>query len=700
MINEIHMEKFLKGLQEPKVDKSKKHFNEKFFESNLNKEQLAIVNNIIGPMIVIAGAGSGKTRVITYSVAKLISNGIKPSEIMLVTFTNKATDEMLKRVENLLGYEPKGLWGGTFHSLANRFIRIYTQQAGLKPAYSIIDQSDSLSLIKLLIDENYPKRNLEEIPSPKICFKILSNAINRNKSIITILKENYPNYAKDEIIIILKEIAKKYESRKIYNNFVDFNDLLVIWNKLLNTKEIAQNIAKKIKYVLVDEYQDTNYLQAQIIFKIAYINKNIMVVGDDAQSIYGFRGADFRNLLNFGKQFPNLKKYKLTHNYRSTSEILDLANNSISNNKIQFSKKMMSTRRNQKKPIHIAVSNDLEQANFIIEKIEEFRKRSFSYSDISILYRSNFHSLTLQKQLQSHKIPFIIRSGISFFEQSHIKDILAFSKIILNYHDELAWRRIFKIIPGIGKVNAEKIIQKIILEENLRESIFSYELTPQNLSGIRLNKKSIENITKFVEYFKEFSYKSIPIDIFNNTLKLIKNYVANNYNNSEKRLKDINILKEIYKEFSTIKELLDDMNLKANEIQNTSDNNTELNDHVVLSTIHRAKGLEWKCVFVISLSELLFPSAGNINNQYKLEEERRIFYVALTRAKDELFLIAPEESNIYKNYNCLKISRFIEELDENLYEKMTFSNNFNNTKKLYNKGYNFITADKLINNKE
>ncbi len=695
------MEKFLKNLQEPKGDKSKRFFNNEFFESNLNKEQLVIVNNIIGPMIVIAGAGSGKTRVITYSVAKLISDGIKPSEIMLVTFTNKATDEMLKRVEALLGYELKGLWGGTFHSLANRFIRIYTQQAGLKPAYSIIDQSDSLSLIKLLIDENYTNKILEDVPSPKLCFKILSNAINRNKSIITILKENYPYYAKGEYINILKEISKKYESRKRYNNFVDFNDLLVIWNKLLNTKEIAQNIAEKIKYILVDEYQDTNYLQAQIIYKIAHINKNIMVVGDDAQSIYGFRGANFRNLLNFGKWFPNMKKYKLTHNYRSTSEILDLANNSIFNNKIQFSKKMMSTRRNQKKPIHITVINDLEQANFIIEKIEEVRKRGFSYSDISILYRSNFHSLTLQKQLQSHKIPFIIRSGISFFEQSHIKDIIAFSKIILNHHDELAWRRIFAIIPGLGKVNAEKIIQKIISEENLRESIFSYELTPQNLSNIRLNKKSIENVSEFVEYFKNLSSKSIPIEIFNQTMKFIKDYLVKNYNNSEKRLKDINTLKEIYEEFSTIKELLDDLNLRTNEIKNISTNkDAELNDHVVLSTIHRAKGLEWKFVFIISLSENLFPSVGNITDQYKLEEERRIFYVALTRAKDELFLITPEESNTYKKYNCLKISRFIEELDKKLYEKITFKDNYHNTRKLYNKSLNFITADKLINNKD
>ncbi|MBY9007134.1 MAG: UvrD-helicase domain-containing protein [Candidatus Lokiarchaeota archaeon] len=693
------MEKFLKNSQESKSDNGKHFFDEKFFKINLNKEQLAIINNLRGPMIVIAGAGSGKTRIITYSVAKLISKGITPSEIMLVTFTNKATDEMLKRVKEILGYTPKGLWGGTFHSLANRFIRMYTIEAGLKPAYSIIDQSDSLSLIKFIRDECYQKKDLNFFPSPKLCFKIYSYAINKNKSITAILNENFSEYAQENNIKILNEILRKYEQRKVSDNFVDFNDLLIIWNKLLDSKDIAQKIAQKIKYVLVDEYQDTNYLQSQIVYKIAQLNNNIMVVGDDAQSIYGFRGADFKNLLGFEKLFPNFRKYKITHNYRSTSEILDLANDSIQNNKIQFSKKMISTRKNQKKPFHITVANDIEQADYIISKIIELKKKGISYSDISILFRSNYHSLTLQKQLQSHKIPFIIRSGLSFFEQSHIKDFLSFSKILQNQHDELAWRRILRIIPGIGKISAEKIINILLLDNTQKKLIFKSQSILQKIKNLKINKKSVGLISNLFNLFKDFNHKTNPIEIFKTTLKFSEYYIVNKSENPKKRITDINFLKEIYRQFKTIKDFLDDMNLNISETQKSSENDEKVKDQIILSTIHRAKGLEWKIVFLISLTEMLFPSSRCINNSSKLEEERRVFYVAVTRAKDELYLISPQDLNIIGKNSNLSISRFITELNDNLYVEIT-PFKIDNYKKQYSKSLNFITADKLIKDKD
>ena len=421
------MERFLKASSENNLKNNKNLSPPRniSFEDDLNSEQLKVVNNLKGPIIVIAGAGSGKTRVITYCVAKLIKKGIKPSEIMLVTFTNKASNEMLERVEKLLGYKLDGLWGGTFHSLANKFIRKYTKKAGLQPNYRIMDQTDSINLMNLTIKELFPNYQLMDIPSSRECFQILSYSLNCNKKVKEILKQKYNPIYSDELVSNLNQIFHGYSNKKITRNLVDFNDLLVLWNRLLDEKELAEKIARKIKYVLVDEYQDTNFIQAKIIFKISKLNHNIMVVGDDAQSIYAFRGANIKNLLDFGKNFNNIKKYQITINYRSTPEILNLANDSLKNNKNQFQKNMKSIKNGKKKPKIVYLENEDLQNEYIINEIKKYVKRKIPLNEIAILYRSNFHSLKLQRALEYNNIPFEIRSGLSFFEQAHIKDFMA-----------------------------------------------------------------------------------------------------------------------------------------------------------------------------------------------------------------------------------------------------------------------------------
>ena len=712
------MEKFI-NQNKSKSHKSISHSIHKVsFKNNLNPEQLKIVNNIDGSMIVIAGAGSGKTRTITYSVAKLIERGIKPSEIMLVTFTNKAAKEMLERVKTLLGEEPNGIWGGTFHSLANRFIRKYTHLAGLKPRYTIIDQTDSYSLMKLSIEESLPNYKLMNFPKAKRCFKILSYKINTNRTIKQVLQWKYPYLLKESLIPHFETIFNNYNERKIRNNLVDFNDLLILWNRLLDEKEIAQNIAEKIKYILVDEYQDTNFMQAEIILKIAQINQNIMVVGDDAQSIYSFRGADFKNLLNFGKKLKSITKHKITYNYRSTPEILDLANNSIKNNRIQFQKTMKTVRKSSVKPKYIVSFDEREQAGFIIQKIQKYMTEGIDLSKIAVLYRSNFHSIILQKELQANAIPFEVRSGISFFEQAHIKDLLAHLRIIFNPHDELSWNRIFKITPDLGKVSSREIIKLIKKLKDPIKELNNYDLTNSDLNKIKLSKRGFTNLINYLKSFENFNSESIPSLVIQKIRQLIKPYIQKNFENFKERLADIDAVFELSREFKSIGSFIDHLNLNISEISSSVKETTNKEDgdnQLVLSTIHKAKGLEWDIVFIISLSEKLFPTTHITKEEQDIEEERRIFYVAVTRARDELFLISPKSTHSYKRMNFLNPSRFVSELDSSLYERIDFSNNLTNNypstanQTLINKNLSkmrkkhgssqFLTADKLLKGK-
>lgn len=713
-----NMKQFIKQKTNISHKNSLPSFNKVSFKDNLNTEQFNIVDNINGSMIIIAGAGSGKTRTITYSVAKLIESGVEPSEIMLVTFTNKAAKEMLERVKILLGEKPNGIWGGTFHSLANRFIRSYTHLAGLKPRYTILDQTDSYSLMKLSIEESVPNYKLMNFPNAKRCFKILSYKVNTNRTIKQVLEWKYPHLLKENFIPNLENIFSKYNERKIQNNLVDFNDLLVLWKKLLDEKEIAQNIAEKIKYILVDEYQDTNFIQADIILKIAQLNRNIMVVGDDAQSIYSFRGADFKNLLSFGEKLKSIKKHKISYNYRSTPEILDLANDSIKNNRIQFHKTMKPVRKNSIKPKYVVVFNEKEQANFIVQKILNYRKQGFDLSKIAVLYRSNFHSIILQKELQTNAIPYEVRSGVSFFEQAHIKDVLAHLRIIFNPYDELSWNRIFKIIPKLGIKSARKVLKKIITLKEPRKKFKISNIYDSDQKETKLPKQTINNLIKYLKPFEKFSLDSKPSLVLQKAKASIKSYLQRNYENFNERLSDIDALVDLSHEFNTIGHFLDHLNLNTSELSNnvkrTKDSGDETN-RVVLSTIHRAKGLEWDIVFIISLSEKLFPSSHISKNELDIEEERRIFYVAVTRAKNDLYLITPKSTQSYHKINYLNPSRFVIELDTSLYELIDYSNNLidNNFQKsssnLFKKKDSkidkkqalsqFTTADKLLKRK-
>jgi DNA helicase-2/ATP-dependent DNA helicase PcrA len=692
-------------------------YNNVDFKRDLNEEQLEIVDNIKGPMLVIAGAGSGKTRTIVYAVAKLLLTGAKPNEIMLVTFTNKAANEMITRVETLLGTKPKGIWAGTFHSISNRFIRKYTKLLGLKPNYTILDESDSNYLMKLAME----KAKVDEIdirfPTSKKVKSILSYTINCNKSIRNVVQWKYNHFDDEKILSKLKHVFDIYRQKKAINNLVDFDDLLVYWNKLLDERSVAQLIARNIKYVLVDEYQDTNYIQDEIISKIVLQNPqhNIIAVGDDAQSIYAFRGANFKNILNFSKKFEGCKIYNITYNYRSVPEILNLATNSINHNQNQFKKEMNPIRLNGIKPYQMITGDDEEQARFISNQILKLNSEGYELNEIAVLYRAGFHSFKIELELQSKNLPYIVRSGVSFFEKAHIKDIISYLRIIENPYDELSWIRIFTMVQGIGRNIASRISEEILNTESPIATINDPHFFSVQLRKTKISSNAKRNFIFNMKNLINFNSDDNPSEAILKITTIIKDYIRNKYGNWQDRMEDLNQLANYARNYQSIQKFLEFLSLNQSNIESKLVQPGHKNNNgksIILSTIHRAKGLEWRVVFIPMLSEGYFPSSRVKDNSEEFEEERRIFYVAVTRAKDQLYLMTP--LSVYSNRGARnsKNSQFMSELNPNTYQElyypiktetelqMRINNDLLPKKRKSKFPAQFISADSLIKEKE
>ncbi len=429
------------------------------YKDELNPQQLAVAQAPGGPMLVIAGAGSGKTRVVTYRVAYLIESGVDPSNILLLTFTKKAAREMLNRVEQLIPAAGRGsnrVWGGTFHHIGNRILRRHAPLVGYQPNFTILDQEDSKHLIEDCIAKLKLNPRGSHFPKGEVVGDMIGLSVNTKQAIEDILLERYAHFYhfREEIRGVLEE----YQKRKQTLNVMDFDDLLFRWELLLREHpEVLGRYSGQFRHILVDEYQDTNRIQGDIVDLLATQHANLMVVGDDAQSIYSFRGANFANMLSFPDRYPAAKTYKLEINYRSTPQILNLANASIKNNQEQFPKKLKTIRPKGVRPSVLNVQGTLEQASVVAGKIEELHSRGMPLSQMAVLYRAHYHSMELQMELTRRRIPFEIRSGLRFFEQAHIKDVSAYLKILSNPRDEIAWKRALQLYPRIGKAMAERI---------------------------------------------------------------------------------------------------------------------------------------------------------------------------------------------------------------------------------------------------
>jgi len=701
---EIYDEDYVNALEE-EVPEVTEEYNEINFNKDLNEEQLEIIENIKGPMLVIAGAGSGKTRTITYSVAKLLLSRVKPSEILLVTFTNKAANEMIKRVEVLLGKRPMGIWAGTFHSIANRFIRKYAKTLGLKANYTIMDETDSRTLMKLSIEKANVKEIEERFPNARMTKAILSFSINCNKSIREIILWKYSQFDREDLLRKLEKVHKIYGEKKAQDNLVDFDDLLVYWNRLLDERSVAQLIARNIKYVLVDEYQDTNYIQDEIIYKIVTQNPdhNVIAVGDDAQSIYAFRGANFQNILNFEKKYKNCKRYTITYNYRSVPQVLGLANDSIQHNVKQFKKVMQATRPSGILPYQVNVGDDKEQANFIANQILILRSEGYNLEDMAILVRAGFHSLRIELELRAKNIPYEIRAGVAFFEKAHIKDMIAHLRIIENPYDEISWSRIFTIVQGIGTSSGIKIFAEISKVENPVDLLINKMFYAEKLKGSRISKEGIKNTISHAKKLVGFNPDDIPSEVIKELMLVLEDHIKSKYDNWQDRMDDLNQLSIYASNFQTIRKLLENLSLNKSNLESKTvlmGSQQEEEKPMIISTIHRAKGLEWRVIFIPMLCEDSFPSSRVKGDPEGIEEERRVFYVAVTRTKDQLYLISPSLVQGSRGYQIMRLSPFISELNPKVYKKSSVQ--IRSNKKEKRKGSSkpqkslFQTADELI----
>jgi len=631
------------------------------FEQELNQEQLDVVKNGDGPCLVLAGAGSGKTRTITYRVAYLLEKGVSPENILLVTFTNKAANEMTERVQKITGLQNRLPWSGTFHHIANKILRHFSTHLGYQNNFSVLDSDDSEALIKKVIKEI---SNGEKIPSAKIIAGIISFARNSELSIEEVVDKKYPGYW--PLSSTFSDISERYATQKRLSNAMDFDDLLVNFCRLLNLPEIKNNFANKFQYVLVDEYQDTNKLQASIINHLASIHKNILVVGDDAQSIYSFRAADIGNILNFEEKYPNAKIFRLETNYRSSSEILDLANNIIENNSNQYPKKLKAINGTIKKPELFPQADKSAEAKFIVKKISELLNQGVPSDHIAVLFRASHHSQALEIELAKAGINYDYRGGLRFFDRSHIKDALSYLRVINNLSDSSAWIRILQKEDGIGPVAANKIIAAIQTMQNIDEiKNLSQMFSGKTANGINNFLLTWEKLMTAIEVHGKNVGQLIAALIESPYL----DYLQKEFLDADDRQKDLEQLSE----FADKKENLSDFLAEAalqESFAHPNNKQAHTEKRLVLSTIHQAKGLEWSIVFIMNLANESFPNSRALKEENGLEEERRLFYVAATRARNELILTYPMSGDNWGTNSGPSL--FLSEISQDLFDDHSF----------------------------
>ncbi len=646
-----------------KQDTSPKNFQIDY-KNELNQSQYDAVMHNKGAALVIAGAGTGKTRTVVYRVARLIEDGIDPTKILLLTFTRKSAEEMKRRSANLLDGRCSKIFAGTYHSFALNTLRKYGSKIKLEN-FSIIDQSDSDDTINL-IRTNYlanKKFKSKRFPQKSVISKIISMSINKQESIQDLVLSEYPYYIEESDDI--KEIANQYKVFKINANIMDYDDLLLNLHIILkNYSEIRKEIINNLDYIMIDEYQDSNRLQHEIVLMLGNNSSNIMVVGDDAQSIYSFRGAEHQNIIFYPNSFSECKIYKIEENYRSTNQILNFTNDIINKSKFAYTKNLFSNKEDGEKPIVLSTKNERHQSLFIVQHLLEQREEGESLNDTAILFRSNFHSFDLEIELNKANIPYKKFGGLKFIESSHIKDLLAYLKVIFNEKDVIALTRILKLIKGVGNATITKITNEVSENKNIMDCVNS------------LNRvKAKEDIIITLGYLSNLRKKKED-DLTTLVSKLIEFYtptLEEQYDNEHKRKQDLQTLLSISERYKNIEQFLNDLSIDP-AIASVEDIESESNEDefLTLSTIHSSKGLEWKKVILIWALDGKFPSSKSADTIDDLEEERRLFYVATTRAKDSLFITYP--TNIFdreSGFVLSKHSRFIDDAGEDTYDKYT-----------------------------
>lgn len=644
------------------------------YESELNIIQLEAVKQLEGPVLVVAGAGTGKTKTLIYRVARLVEEGVDPENILLLTFTRKAAENMIKRASLLLDNRCGRVAGGTFHSFANIILRKYSKILDFGENFTILDESDAESVIGIIRSNLGYNKTKQRFPLRSTIAEVISKSINKNITIDSVINTDYPHFTdySDDIKLIQIEYQKYKKERQL----MDYDDLLLYLEQLLKeNEEIRKRISLQYEYIMIDEFQDTNKIQANIAYLIASEHKNIMVVGDDSQSIYSFRGANFKNMIDFPKFFPKCKIITLEQNYRSVQPILDFTNALIENAAEKYSKRLFTEKEGEGKPIYIETDSPNIQSKFIVQRVLEIREEGIPLNAIAVLFRNAWHSNDLEIELAATNIPFEKYGGIRFTETSHIKDMIAYLKVLFNPNDSISWFRILQLIDGIGEKTATNIIN--MMSQSSKGIEFLKEIISSDSGKINYNKRYYKGIYKLYLMLRKLSEeKLLPHD----QLRIIYDYYfyifKDKYDDFNRREKDIQSLFYVSQRYKSIRNFLSDLTIEPiKETQSFVLPENDDKERLTLSTIHSAKGLEWHTVFIIYLVDGYLPSTMALNSVEEIEEERRLLYVAATRAKNSLYLLKPNNARRGGNYfevsysSFSEASRFLKE--NNIIEKFT-----------------------------
>lgn len=651
------------SLDEPIVDKPRTDVQFKIdYKNLLNPAQYEAVITTEGPVLVIAGAGTGKTQTLVYRVARLVEMGVNPQSILLLTFTRKAAQEMLRRAASLIDSRCEKVSGGTFHSFANMILRKFANKIGYPSNFTILDQSDAEDVINLIRTNLGYDKQKKRFPKKQTLYDIISLSINKQCSIEEVVALQFPQFL--DFIDDIKLIKSEYEKFKNKNALLDYDDLLVKLKELLEKdEEFRKYIHKNYRYIMVDEYQDTNKLQAEIVKLLGGTTQNIMVVGDDSQSIYSFRGANFKNIMDFPKDFPNAKIITIEENYRSTQAILNFTNQIVALMKEKYPKILYTKNEFGVLPQIIAAQNTTLESKFVVDKILELREEGVTLQDMAVLFRSGYISYDLEIELNKAGIPYRKFGGIKFIETAHIKDLISFLRILNNPIDKISWFRVLQLLSGIGPKKARTLTDEI--EAAVTQNRFSFKTFLEN-------KNLPESVFELFKLLNDASGKSLtPSDKLSIILPFYEKILREKYDDFHKRLKDLEIFLAISERYRSLSSFLDDLALEppTQSVYDIESPGSE-DEFLTLSTIHSAKGLEWHSVFVIGVVEGFFPNTRSSETFEDLEEERRLLYVACTRAKRNLFISYPLVMfSRFEGLTYSKKSRFIAPINPEYYEE-------------------------------
>jgi DNA helicase-2/ATP-dependent DNA helicase PcrA len=647
------------------------------YREELNEEQFAAVTAPPGPVLVIAGAGSGKTRAITYRVAYLVEQGVAPARVMLATFTNRAAREMLRRVEQLTGTGTdvaRRVWGGTFHRIANLVLRRHASALGYESNYTILDAEDAKDFLSVCVDEAGVDTKARRFPKPEVLQDIISFANNTDQPIPEVIARRYPHF--EPLTQQIARVDQIFMERKRERNVMDYDDMLLNWKRLLIEKdEIARLYQEQFQHILVDEYQDTNKLQAEIVDLLAVKHRNVMVVGDDAQSIFAWRGAEWKNIYEFPQRYADARLYRLETNYRSTPEILAVANVSIASNRQQFPKTLRAARTSLGLPPALVPCRDADQqAAFTASRILELRDEGTPLDEIAVLYRSHYHSLELQLELTRRGIPYRIRSGVRFFEQAHIKDVVSYLRLVANPRDELAWKRVLRLLPNVGTATANRVWEQIAYAPDPLALVLrggADTAAQRRGTGWTDFRALLETLVR--DEVRNSPARQIELVL----ARGYQSHLEATYENAEARLEDLRQLALYSARYNSTEEFLSELSLLSTERYGAPQSLTgedvvmggDEDELLTLTSVHQAKGLEWKAVFIIWAADGKFPSPRSLRDAEGEEEERRLWYVALTRARDQLYITYPLMVTDYSRQTVVqRPSRFVTEVPPELYE--------------------------------